>query len=646
MTKDEIKTALSGRLTSGSAISDVFNAMTYSDMQQARELVRGKWTNTVKWPIREAARIQLGINQVTSVLDEVNRAAPVYAHISREDKTQVAFTPDKTCGDADRQIRASIGRLLSRVYPQISEDAMRELIEQHHAEANPNIVFLEGMDIPRAYMNPDSPSSCMRAEPNAIGKGWTIENIPALAYATDGVKLAVMLKSDGKGIAARCLVVDVGGEKRRIRNYGSPVLDKWLAANGYSNLGGWRGVVFNTVKAKAEHSYIMPYLDYAGGITNNGHCAVALIDGKVTGVTPEMRTMLFPAGASIVLPGTSGSVHLPQEFDSEKMQKTCEITGEKFKPWLEKPVKALYEGEIKTTCRRLLPDGYIITQAGIYAKPEDVICVHGKTYPNHEETLKELRIVRRSEKFYDLQPWVYIDSLCQLSDNTYVEKEDAVTFLVLSEEGDLRVRTVHKSEVPKGSTQLASVSRRKVFAAKGVEFLRTSSNAKVHTLTHEITTLWDGTVSYSRGVKRLALLGKNLSYKGPLDRETKEKLRSARLKEVLVTDSTRTLAQIRQLVIDHFPTEYPYLTDQPTLRNLFPRSTYASLRDLGWVDRATVYEFRQMLRLCVSAEYREDVLAWFDRIRAEMEAEEAPHYLSEAAPAAIPNPKIEILQPA
>lgn len=647
MTEDEVKAALSEKMTDPEKIREVFESLSYAKKQEINSRAIAKRDSDVMWPLREAARLQLGIYSTTGVLDEINKVAPVYAHVSREDKTQIAFTPDKVSGDADRQIRSNIGRLLSRVYPQINETTLRNLVEQHQAEANPNIVFLEGMDIPRAYLNPDSPKSCMRAESEEAGKAWTIENVPALAYAADGIKLAVMLKPDGKGIAARCLVVELGGKKWRIRSsYGSPVLGRWLIANGYENTGGWEGVVFNTVPHPGglKNQYIMPYLDCNEGITTSQHCSVALVDGKITGVTRELRPMLTSVGASIALPGTSGYVSLANPFDSAAMQKTCAITGEKFKPWVDKPVKVFHEGSLKETCIRLLGEGYVRTSSEVYAKPEDTVVIAGCDYPNDVGILADYGYVRRSSRYYETQPWAYRRQLSELTSGEYVEKEDAVLFIT-QEEGVAVKQVRHKSEVPKGSTQLATVKGQKVFAEKGVEILRTDSKAKVHSLTHDIVTLWDGTVCYSRGVKSTRFYCEGVYYRGQLTEELREKASAQVLNRKLGGEGPWTIKKLAETLSKTLDTDSLYVPNYPSLTNLFPDSRWGYFDRLDWAERATISQLRKMVEVCTRRIDRKLACAWLDKKIAEMEAVEAPHYLRDAVPAAIPAPEIEILQP-
>ena len=67
------------------------------------------------WACRESARLRKGLYATTSVLTWLNDVFPVYAHISKNDNTKVAYTPTPDDGKADRQITISLGRLMLRL---------------------------------------------------------------------------------------------------------------------------------------------------------------------------------------------------------------------------------------------------------------------------------------------------------------------------------------------------------------------------------------------------------------------------------------------------------------------------------------------------------------------------------------------------
>lgn len=249
------------------------------------------------WAAREQLRIADGIYEVTDVLAQLNRQVPVFAHISKTDRNLVAFTPDKASGEADRQVTITIGRLLSKYFTVVTDAWIADKVAEHAGEVSNEIEWLEGQDIVNFYANidrTDKTAACMSS------KEFSVQ--PTVAYMAPGIKLARLRDSSGQTIA-RCMVYENGEDKRYIRPYGSQTLVKRLQRQGFK-VGGWTGVVFNTVEIKLNDSigigmkrYALPYLDANGGTARDDYGSiVGLIDGKLTSLSTKMQEMFNRQG--------------------------------------------------------------------------------------------------------------------------------------------------------------------------------------------------------------------------------------------------------------------------------------------------------------------------------------------------------------
>lgn len=94
------------------------------------------------WAKREYMRSQEGLNAKTEALEIVNGACPWYfVHISKEDPTQVAFTPSEEYGNADRQLRMPFAKFLKKYFLLYTDRCIAALDAQHKAELNPNVKY-------------------------------------------------------------------------------------------------------------------------------------------------------------------------------------------------------------------------------------------------------------------------------------------------------------------------------------------------------------------------------------------------------------------------------------------------------------------------------------------------------------------------
>jgi hypothetical protein len=463
------------------------------------------------WAVREQWRLNEGYHEITDALAKVNEHAKVFSHVSKADRTKVAFTPDKAFGERDAQLQMNFGKFVQRVIPFASDEYVKTLTESHVADLSNEVEWIEGAQIAEVYRT-TSVGSCMAKSKNYwLNAGLPAGVEPALAYAAPGIKMAVLRDADGS-INARCMVYENGDDKRMIRAYGDGALKKRLSRLGYK-LGGWQGVHFNTVKwSVGDNAFrvVVPYLDAQGGGCNTKDCSVMLLDGELLGIRAENLEGLMGAGVSMTVPGTSGSVIL-RNTASEDFLVDDLLSGEKLNVITDKAVKiGLQDGQCGvtktldnevlnrdyTTCR-VLVNGNITS--GYWVRREHTFEHSWDTYVDSED-------MRRFQGFKKLSPTYYTEGLDSwLSDLVVVvegevshniKKEDAVHYY--QEDHSTRI---HKSKVPKKAVRLANVDGETWYASPETEVLRTPSKAKVVVGVHAIREGWQG-FDYTRNLNK------------------------------------------------------------------------------------------------------------------------------------------------
>lgn len=643
MTLEELKAKLSEKITSKSVIDDCAYHTPYEYSSQAQRLyTTHSRSSETWWDRREALRLALGVYETSEVLRKVNDEFPFFAHISKEDKNMVAYTPDRQSGEADRQLRLSIGKLLARVYPCLSEDDIREKIETHNAEINPNIIFYSGIDIAKCYLEEGGISSCMAADPGNSAKAWTIENIPALAYDTPGIKLAVIRSDSGK-MLARCLTVEINGEKRYIRNYGSPVLKHWLIKNDYV-CGNWNGVQFRTIKKSG--GYLMPYLDADGGQSTTNGSTVGLIDGVITGLDRKLRDMFRERGLYTGTPCTTG-VGALGNLDSTEFKGVCALSGATYNKLTDCVVNVWMPDseEFKPALESALSEYYYRVAGGNYAARADMIELGYTRYVNNEKELAKAGYYKLAESLYPEDRTYHDKHRVQKTESGYVLAEDCVIYV----SGGVQTKK-HKSEITKKDVSLAKVGSYKVYCAPDEKFYVTGTKAKVMPEVHNVNKLWDGSYEYSRNTVN-RVIGGFQTYMRKSD-NVEEVIKTCQIKNLETLTNSKFSAERVKYALRNagFMTHYMYnfstLDSHSVSLGKKARESGCSRISLNTTLDLTMQELLALFNLGVTEKGLAFELTrrWLVSLIADAEAVEAPHYLSDAAPA----PILEILtaQPA
>lgn len=185
-----------------------------------------------------------------------------FAHISVEKVAMVAFTENDKKGVADRQTRMSPGRYLNRFYSDwLTKDEIQYLATQMGAEYNDDaeLHFAKTADeFEMVYTS--GPSSCMSHAPC----DYSSPVHPVRVYAGFDLELAY-LKRDSR-ITARALVWPM----RKI--YGRVYGDEQRLVKKLNDLDYKTGSLHGAKITRLKHKkhYVIPYLDYLEGATDEG----------------------------------------------------------------------------------------------------------------------------------------------------------------------------------------------------------------------------------------------------------------------------------------------------------------------------------------------------------------------------------------
>lgn len=309
-----------------------------------------------RWPLcRDAIREWVGVypdpGNVLAWLRLQGLAGQHFPHISKEDPTMVAFTPDRAMAVADRKVRTTMGKLLRKFLVLASDETIAQLEASHRAYMDPHFEFASTADdIEHVYTTMDGDSGCMR-----YGRDhFDLEDYhPSAVYSAPGMGVAYI--KNGDRITARSVIYDNPDnptDKRYVRIYGDRALERKLKGKGY-RLAGLAGakipaLVDGAFEVGSGH-VVMPYVDSPGGpsggvydcnpvavVRYKGDDALTLID---QGTYDKLRKATGTSFGGIR--GQSGYTYVPT-IDVSTFEGICSLSGKAFnklsdttKEWLK-----------------------------------------------------------------------------------------------------------------------------------------------------------------------------------------------------------------------------------------------------------------------------------------------------------------------
>lgn len=495
---------------------------------------------------REAVREAVGVYpEPSSVLkwmrSTYGMAGQYFPHVSKDDPTMVAYTPDRQAGLKDVQVRTTMGKLLRKFLLVVPDTEISRLEAQHRAEMDTSFeLALTPAAIEEVYNTMQGDSACMRHRKDHFGH-QTYH--PSAAYSGAGLGVAYVKNSNG--VSARSVVYvnpDDSSDKRYVRIYGDPVLKRKLEAQGY-RCAGLAGVQLAALIDPAyPDKFVMPYVDPAGGMyannqdRSNDSAYVVRYAGEagLRMITDDTQRQLKAAGIEATYVRMQyGHIHVP-EVDPASFNYTCPLTGLATDRLVVATGWYLTgEGKIVQARATALTDardqrdvfGAVVynsvsfidangKQQGAWALRDN--CVKFSV-PGHPSTFND----SRTRDYFDLcqldakhygegQYAAKADAHYTLSE-TWLKKTDVI--YVYDVQG---VRTVHHSSEVKalrkqGYVSTAVVGRIKALSHPDSTWLVTTVGGKrVLTHVHKVDILFDGRCEYKLHTITFNLMGRNM----------------------------------------------------------------------------------------------------------------------------------------
>jgi hypothetical protein len=446
------------------------------------------------WVYREQARILRQVYKVTDILKKLNNYFPVFAHISLDDPKMVAFTPDVNCGESDKQVRISIGKLLSKYLPVLSQKAIQDAITDHESELNPEILWASGEELTDIYENQmGGIGACMSKN------HWTVH--PTVAYHTDEIKLAYLKR--GSNIVARTLVYEPKDKSKkvfiRMYPYGH-ALEKHLKDLGYEP-GDFIGAKLNTVNL-IDNKYAMPYLDGNNASGRADYSSIALIDNQITVLNQaQIKAIngLYPSNSYYTSSQTAeGTVTLKNVASKLFIQK-CAISNKTYSLLTAKNTVAVFcnnkEGlALSSELPSTWLSGKALNSRILYAHPTNIFNVAGQLRISSVEELTDRGYKQLDKELYPNLSEHWFNTSCITTSGKNIKNSDA--FFVYHYDGKKSVTHIyHSSEIKvKQFYKLACGN----YCTKNSKYLVTTSGKKVLPNVNSFYTCIDNTYSIRR----------------------------------------------------------------------------------------------------------------------------------------------------
>jgi hypothetical protein len=271
---------LPDNVTTSTAEKNIANWRAYIDKHTPHE----HW-----WLFREAYRFINGNYTPALLVSQLHRIADTdrndelcsrvqslwwhFPHISIDEPSMVAYTPNPEYGVRDRQVRTKVGRYLQQFYGDlITSEQIRSM-----ANGTKQLDLEFDSDIRAAYLRGgrDGVTSCMT---HPVGHcNYSIRGAyhPVDVYLTGEFKVALLHDGFNNEICARALVYEPS--RVFVRCYGreANTLQDRLTEKGYSEQNGWDDGIRLRLIRDDDDKVVVPYMD---GRTQSG--SIEYHDGK------------------------------------------------------------------------------------------------------------------------------------------------------------------------------------------------------------------------------------------------------------------------------------------------------------------------------------------------------------------------------
>ena len=260
-----------------------------------------------KYPIHDAVVAALGIARP----DDWHQLVLEHPHKSVGDITMIAFTRDDKNGEADRQVKTTIGKYLRRHFSTLADHEIRDIQALHTATGCKVVVTMAEM----LFHLLRGPNSCMKSQQFNVHPYEVYD--PALGWS-----MAVR-EQEGDTVARALIHTSKNGDKTFVRSYNKDPnggyshsdtqLEAWMQAQGICKVSGWDGAKIKVIEHNGD--VIGPFID------GNDRDVSYSVDSRVT-----CRTFtICEDGGDYRMDNTGGYASEQNQCDH-----TCEDCGEGF----------------------------------------------------------------------------------------------------------------------------------------------------------------------------------------------------------------------------------------------------------------------------------------------------------------------------
>jgi hypothetical protein len=182
-----------------------------------------------------------------------------WPHASDEGKHKLAYTRDERSGEADRQVVTTVGKYLTRHFPTLPSDTIRDIA----AKYAPGVAKFVHTTSEMVHAIENGPASCMSKDRNRFPD----DRHPYEAYAPEfGWHMALYMEGGNYTCRALC------NEKYFVRSYRADTgssysctddrLEAWLRSEGYTKTNNWSGYQLKQISVRGNNcGFLAPYLD-------------------------------------------------------------------------------------------------------------------------------------------------------------------------------------------------------------------------------------------------------------------------------------------------------------------------------------------------------------------------------------------------
>ena len=182
-----------------------------------------------------------------------------HPHVSVTEQTKIAYTRDDRSGESDRQVTTTIGKYLSRHFPTLKDNIIRDITALYTASGIKTVYTTAEM----LFHLSRGPKSCMQSS--------HFSRHPYEAYSPEYGWAMVVREENGDTIGRALVMMKNEDNKYFVRTYLKPkekdgyshsdnVMEAWLQSNGFAKHDSWDGENLKAIP-HPDGGYVAPYLD-------------------------------------------------------------------------------------------------------------------------------------------------------------------------------------------------------------------------------------------------------------------------------------------------------------------------------------------------------------------------------------------------